>query len=256
MDNIEILEKPWVCNACGCTNYCWREFCIHCLESNRISNTEKQKGTLGIVYESKNDIEAGISENNFLSDMALREIIYESHHHLYSSDFKKVINIYTQLIQKFKDEKDDKVYKLILLHTHLAIIQEQLLRIKKAAELFESALTLWDRHYDAKNDTYRKFLLHRLSACFSRLHYLPDYGPVYRPQKAARYLRRIYWLYKEHSAENSMELLQICISLTKLDFMRRRNSDGVVYLIESLELHENMFWSAVNRISNINTKAA
>jgi hypothetical protein len=252
MRNIEIMiEKSWTCDECDGINYWLRAFCIHCLASNKNYNAMKKEnmadieGTREILLQD--DISDGRKKER---DLAFKEIMEESHYLLCASDYKTIIKRYKNLIPKYQAEEGNKSYKAIYLLEQIALIQEQLFHFKEAVNSLEDAASCWCR-YGKSDDHHDQFILTRLTNCHNYLHDIIDFSR--RPRKE---VRQLYHQYKEKYGQNSTQALSICISLSKFEFLRGQNVYGGIYLMDSLQIHEKMFWEAVNRISNINTKAA
>jgi len=252
MRKMEIMiEKSWTCDACDGANYWVRAFCIHCLASNKNYKAMKKENMVDIEGTREISLQADVSEGRKKErDLAFKEIMEESHYLLCASDYKTIIKRYKNLIPKYQAEEGNRSYKAIFLLEQLALIQEQLFLFKEAVNSLENAVSYWGR--DGKSDDdHDQFILIRLSNCHNYLHDIIDFSR--RPRKE---VRQLYHLYKAKYGQNSTQTLSICISLSKFEFLRGQNVYGGIYLMESLQIHEKMFWDVVNRISNINTKAA
>lgn len=249
MNDSYFNQRKWICPACNSINYCWSSWCFYCFAENKMF----KKGKPGVVVDVEDSMKPKATESrerDFFYDMTFKETIDECRYLLYGFRFKEFIQRYRSMTDILKVEEGDNGCKVIFLYEQLALIQEQVFEIKKAAESIEIAKTQWDKYYGPADDDHYQFLLSRLSICYSSLYSLPDHGPIYRTHKAKNCLNKLLGISQRQYGLNSVHVLSIYLDLCKMSFERSRRYLGIVYLIDALEIHENIFIKALNRVSN------
>jgi hypothetical protein len=244
MNNSQIIEQSWKCGKCGRLNYLWRSWCIYCFAENARFEKVGQGETTDINV-TEIETRQSMSKDSFFD-----EAIEESKYALYYDDIHSIVRIYKNLIKKYESEDGDNSNKVIFINEQLALIYEPLWEIKKAVKLLEHAKAIWDRCYGSDDDDHYHFLLSMLSICYSSLYALPDCGPAYRPRKAIKCLIELYEINKMKYGRNSIHALTMGLNLVKAEFARKRGWAGVIYLRVVLDAHENIFKTALKRVSD------